>query len=847
MTKKIQNPLPFPAHGPCLCTRRSNDGILARSTGIPFQTDSGVRPVTRGDSRELPALAIPRRVTTPLLVSVVLCVATAVTGCRQPTTADVAAKPWMDALENVRPEVRAEAIVKLAAMKYRPAAGRIAKRVNDIRPDVRLDAIRALGELGDPVAVPALRQALSETEWLHRKEAVASLGKIRDKSAIPILAWALADSDQAVGRASAVALACLGPASEDKLLEVLRAGPMAARPNAATALGLMKSARAREPLRAALTVSNASLRVSAMIALAAFSERQDMDALSVLLGDGDPSVSRAAADVLSRNGVPAVPALLAATTNLNRQVRLNAYRVLLDHPGETGVMPALLAGWDDRDRAISSLIQDRFTTHGLPRPEFVAGLKTQLIQALGNPSDGVRMHALELVEPVLTGDDVDAVAVLLADRNDALKRRAAGVLSGIRDERSRQALRQLATSPSDELRYVATTALASQGDEESVTRLIALLEGALSPSSTESTNRDFTVFKNGPTAAHVDAAVVAIGLSRDKRAVPVVSRMLSTTHPTMFLRVCRALAEMRTPDAFEPLARAADNANWRFREGRSAALQGLGWADPKRAVAEYAKHLNSTNVYQENYHREIMLEQLGKIADERGIPPLAGHLVHDNEEVRRAATRALIDMKGAAVNGLLAEAATTNRTLRSAIAFCLAQIGAPALPATVASTRASDAHIREVAAWAVGQMDDPAEGVAAVRQRLGMDTSSDVRAACAWAIGRAKSADDASINALIEVLRGDSATACRHTAAFALGEIASPAAVPALTHALADPESTVRAVAAGALGRIGISEAIAPLRNTATGDKSPEVRATARNALIAMGQTADDGQEGTAK
>jgi HEAT repeat protein len=754
--------------------------------------------------------------------------------CRQPTSADLQAKPWVDNLEHLKPEKRSEAIQSLAQLKYRPAARLIARRINDVRPDVRLHAIKALGELGDPASVPALQKALSESEWAHRKAAALALGKIGHESAIPILIGTLVDRDQAVGGAAAEALAAFGAKAESPLLAVLSSGPLRARPYAAYALGNMKSKKARQPLRDALAVSNSSLRVSAVLALASFADPRDTPTLAALMGDADPPVAKAASDAIARAGMPAVPYMIQATTNNSWQIRHSAYRVLLEYRSEPGVMLALLAGWDDRDERINRMIRNEFMPNGRPKTNVIQRAKTQILAALGNQSESIRMHALELIEPVVREEDTDAIIALLDDRSDNIKCRAANVLAGIRSDRSRQALRKLGGSGSEAMRFTAVLALASQGDDTSVTNLLAILE-PLYPAKTEAPGRrDSTTYIDNNVASKVDAIVAALARSCDKRAFPLLARMTSTSSRHLFTILCRALAAAESPEAFDALEKAAERTDWSFREGRGAALAGLAKSDPRRAVYVFIRHLTAKE-FQEHEHKDLMIQELGRLADPRGAECIVPYLVSDREETQNTAGVALTAMKGAAVEGLFAHAPSTNRTLRGAIAFTLAGIGEPAAAAVKEAFKSPVPEVREVAAWTVGQMKKPGDCVLLLVERLNKDESPIVRAACAWAIGQIRVVDEPTVGALANMLCKDASASCRQTAGFALGEIAPTSAIPALAEALNDAEAAVRAVAAGALGRIGDPAVVGQLTKASKQDQSPEVRSAANNALIAMG------------
>ena len=104
---------------------------------------------------------------------------------------------------------------------------------------------------------------------------------------------------------------------------------------------------------------------------------------------------------------------------------------------------------------------------------------------------------------------------------------------------------------------------------------------------------------------------------------------------------------------------------------------------------------------------------------------------------------------------------------------------------------------------------------------------SDVRFAAAFAVGRI--GDPRAIPPLTTALNDENLNV-REAAAIALGEIGDPQAIPALITALNDKDSNVRRLAVRALGEIGDPQAIPPLI-TALDDQNQDVRKAAAGAL----------------
>jgi HEAT repeat protein len=191
---------------------------------------------------------------------------------------------------------------------------------------------------------------------------------------------------------------------------------------------------------------------------------------------------------------------------------------------------------------------------------------------------------------------------------------------------------------------------------------------------------------------------------------------------------------------------------------------------------------------------------------------------------------------------------------------------AAAAPALVAALTDPDAHVRAVAAEALGAIHpkDPAV-VAALTERLKTDDARHAaralasfgtegqaagpaliellhhadpaeRWSAAWALGRLRVGD--AVGPLTAALKDEDAEVREH-AAEALGDIgpASAPAVGALTAALKDPNFRVRRDAARSLSQIGppAAPAVPALRELKRTDPEEPVRAAAAQSLKALG------------
>jgi hypothetical protein len=114
-------------------------------------------------------------------------------------------------------------------------------------------------------------------------------------------------------------------------------------------------------------------------------------------------------------------------------------------------------------------------------------------------------------------------------------------------------------------------------------------------------------------------------------------------------------------------------------------------------------------------------------------------------------------------------------------------------------------------------------------------------AASLLATARPATAAGARVDEVCRTLTDDASYKVRVQAALVLGKLADPAAVPCLSRALGDANKTVRAIAAQALGQIGSTAALDPLRALAKRDTDSFVRAQTEKALALIGAAGGGG------
>jgi len=204
--------------------------------------------------------------------------------------------------------------------------------LGDTRGLVRLGFAEALGVVGKPAVDPLIKALLEHSNAVVRRAAGKTLTLIEDPVSVSPLIHALLNDEDTVVQASAIgALARIGVASVDPLLEVL-ASPNASESNkghAAWGLAFI-GAKAKDRLYPAYSSDSAEVRAAVVGAIAKVAEenRDDAEALDLLvnaLGDSVADVRSEAAAVLGNlKYQPAVPTLLKLLNHSEGETRKSA-------------------------------------------------------------------------------------------------------------------------------------------------------------------------------------------------------------------------------------------------------------------------------------------------------------------------------------------------------------------------------------------------------------------------------------------------------------------------------------------------------------------------------------------
>ncbi|MGO9713312.1 MAG: HEAT repeat domain-containing protein [Polyangiaceae bacterium] len=345
-----------------------------------------------------------------------------------------AVPPLLGKLDDPSPGVRTVIVRSLARLGDDRAVVPLVGKVEDSVPDVRGAVARALGDLGDPRATQALLLQLRDNVVDVRLEAVAALGKLRATDAVDSVAPLAIDRNPALRQAAIAALGRIGTAAAVHALvgtlgqgddsggglertparEALVSAGAAAIPEVASALERPSGpsaatseawilgelhARAQAPAIVLAMRRGALPPAAALHALAGAGTSDSLPVVLEFTADSSPLVRDQALDAAGALLDPATPdgRAVEPLTAALRDARLgpNERASIARLFGRTGAARAapVLAGLARAKGAVVRLAAiDAIGTLGpaaATRPEDL----DPLIDALGDPDPGVRLHA----------------------------------------------------------------------------------------------------------------------------------------------------------------------------------------------------------------------------------------------------------------------------------------------------------------------------------------------------------------------------------------------------------------------------------------------------------------------
>ena len=242
--------------------------------------------------------------------------------------------------------------------------GQMVEFLGDTRGLVRLGYAETLGIVGKPAVDILIDALLHHPNVVVRRAAGKTLTLIEDPKAVPPLIEALLQDEDTVVQASAIgALARMGEASVEPLLEVL-ASPDSSESNkghAAWALAFI-GAKAKDRLYSAYQSDSPEVRAAVVGAIAKVAQenRGDTQALDILvksLNDTAANVRSEAAAVLGNlEYQPAIPTLITLLDHHEGETRKSAALSLMKIGDRDSIAPLQTALAKETDEGIKRAI-----------------------------------------------------------------------------------------------------------------------------------------------------------------------------------------------------------------------------------------------------------------------------------------------------------------------------------------------------------------------------------------------------------------------------------------------------------------------------------------------------------
>lgn len=164
---------------------------------------------------------------------------------------------------------------------------------------LRYAAARALGESPSAKAIAAVTTLLEAKAWYNRVAAVEALGRTKSPGAIPALVKVLTDESRVVQAEARKALAGFGPPAVEPLVKALATAGQQSRWQIVWILGRIGTARAIDPLLAALKSGDWMERSEAAVSLSRMEDKSIDSRLRALVEGSDRSLGEEAAWVLA--------------------------------------------------------------------------------------------------------------------------------------------------------------------------------------------------------------------------------------------------------------------------------------------------------------------------------------------------------------------------------------------------------------------------------------------------------------------------------------------------------------------------------------------------------------------
>jgi len=689
------------------------------------------------------------------------------------------------------------------------------------RPGCPPKVIEALGNQGDPRVIPFLISQLS-------------LPLINIDSEVDTDEIRVATYQNEYPSTAERALVKFGPAAVEPLITVLTTGEPALRATAARLLGMIDDPRCQPALFAALRDPEVDVRMAAINNVDAANDARAYESIIMLLNDPDPVIRCNAAQGLSEcRDQRTFEAFSRLLNDRDQEVRIAAVLGLCDRE-DPRVPAVLLRARKDALEAIYGFVVEIPTL--LRDPAWVK----LLVSVLPYDEAGTTIEFLRKAEPALV---VPALVEALRSTNPTMRKQAAIALSTFHEPRVTGALAKALTDKDASVREEARNALATLRDPAMLPAVLAASAEARSP--IEQAKYYSLLGDAGPAGVAPLLALLAkaegsnerhvilaaLARTGSPRATPAAIDALHDAAPWTCEAAIQVLAQCGGEGAGTALVLALDDLEG---ENRNAAIAALGTLKDHRAVEPLLKLLAA------DPHLAVAVQALGAIGDPRACGVLLAILQNTEMDYfdgyllsetilalgklheQRAADRMLNLLQRITVD----RGGENSWQIIQALIIALGELQEGRAVGLLAQLPLTDDVI-----VALGNIGTPRAADVLVDHLQSSEPYRDIRL-----LGETLGAirDDRQRERVLPLLQSDR-WRVRLAGAYALGTSGQTWAIPPALVTCSDSRPTVRAAVAEALGRLKAKEA-RPALTKALDDPYSEVRAAAKAALAAIGE-----------
>ncbi|MEE9355650.1 MAG: HEAT repeat domain-containing protein [Methylococcaceae bacterium] len=365
--------------------------------------------------------------------------------------------------------LRKVAIEALGKCRSKTVVTALRNCLKDKESIVRRSAAEALGKLGDSSVSPDLIKIIKDEDVMVRKESIKALGAIGGATVVPELTELLGDKDPEVRSMVVQALESIGDQSAvPALIAALKDEYTQVKIKCIQALGTLKDKRAIAALTSQINSKNSKIRASVIEALGKIGNQSRIDVFEKAFQDEDQEVRLEAKSALIK--LRAIPSLIGLLSAHDAETRVSAVEALGKIKDKT-TLPELIDALHDESKDVR-----RASARAL-RDVANESVAPEIIRVFFNDQDKeVQQSAAWALENVLNKSFVPQIMGGLSKDIDGKTRSSIlNILAAIGDKSAVPVFIKNLQHENSEIRAIAARALRSIGNNKAVPALLDAL------------------------------------------------------------------------------------------------------------------------------------------------------------------------------------------------------------------------------------------------------------------------------------------------------------------------------------------------------------------------------------